>query len=156
MKLAEELMKKAFSIPSMQDTLEFNKRQWPAFLLLRGRPEEALSASKVLIGSHWDIVRAIGHVMASHALLSLKRFPDAGEEAKAALREVQGSASRTQFVTPHVEVLQGEFLLRTGRAENGRIALKEVERKLRLEKGPDEWVQTLFDLEGIARMAREA
>jgi tetratricopeptide (TPR) repeat protein len=156
MKLAEELMKKAFSIPSMQDTLEFNKKQWPAFLLLRGRPEEAFAASKILIGSHWDIVRAVGHVMASHALLSLRRLPEAGEEAKAALKEVQGSASHTQFVAPYVEVLQGEFLLRTGKAENGRNALKEVERKLRLEKGPDEWVQTLFELEGIARMAREA
>lgn len=155
MKLAEELMKKAFSVPSIQDTLEFNKKQWPAFLLLRGRPEEAFAASKTLIGSHWDIVRSIGHVMAGHALLSLKRIPEAGEEAKAALREVQGSPSRTQFVAPYVEVLQGEYLLRTGKAENGRIALREAERKLRLEKGPDEWVQTLFKLEGIARMARE-
>ena len=156
MKLAEELMKKAFSVPSMQDTLEFNKKQWPAFLLLRGRPEEALAVSKSLMGSHWDIVRAIGHVMASRALLSLKRLPEAGEEAKAALREVQGSPSRMQFIAPYIEVLQGEFLLRTGKIENGRITLKEVERKLRLEKGPDEWVQTLFELEGIAGVAREA
>jgi tetratricopeptide (TPR) repeat protein len=156
MKVAEELMKKAFSVPSMQDTLEFNKKQWPGFLLLRDRPEEALAASKILTGSRWDIVRAIGHVMASHALLSLKRFPEAGEEAKAALREVQGSPSRTQFVAPYVEVLQGEFLLRTGKVESGRSVLTEVERKLRLEKGPDEWVQALFALEGIARIARAA
>ena len=154
-KLAEELMKRAFSVPSMQDTLEFNKKQWPAFLLLRGRPEEAFAASKTLIDSRWDIVRSIGRVMASHALLALNRIPEASEQAKAALREVQGLQS-TQFVAPYVEVLQGEFFLRTGKTENARRALKEVERKLRLEKGPDEWVQGLFRLEGIARMAREA
>ncbi len=156
MKLAEELMKRAFSVPSMQDTLEFNKKQWPAFLLLRGRPEEAYKASKILISSHWDIVRAIGHVMTSHALLALNRIPEASEEATAALKEVKGSTSHALFVAPYIEALQGEFLLRKGKLENGRSALIEVERDWRLEKGPDEWVQTLFELEGIARMAREA
>lgn len=156
MKRAEELMKRAFSVPSIQDTLEFNKKQWPAFLLLRGRAEEALAASKDLIKSRWDIVRSIGHVMSSHALLALNRTAEAGDEANAALKEVQGSASRSQFVAPYVEALQGEFLLRSGKAERGRGLLREVERKLRLEKGPDEWVQTLFKLEGIAHAAREA
>jgi Tfp pilus assembly protein PilF len=155
-KLAEELMRRAFSVPSMQDTLEFNKKQWPAFLLARGRPEEAYAASKTLIGSRWDIVRSIGHVMASHALMVLKRFPEATEQAKAALKEVEGSRSRMEFVAPYVEVVRGELLLRTGKAAAGRIALKDVEGKLRLEKGPDEWVQTLFKLEEIARISREA
>jgi len=156
MKLAEELMKKAFSVPSMQDTLEFNKKQWPAFLLLRGRSEEALVASKILTDSHWDIVRSIGHVMTSHALLMLNRTAEAGQEAKAALSEVQGSASHVQFVAPYVEALRGEFLLRTGKTDEGRLLLMEVEKRLRLEKGPDEWVESLFKLEGIARTAREA
>ena len=156
MKLAEELMKKAFLVPSMQDTLEFNKKQWPAFLLLRGRTEEALAASKTLADSQWDIVRSIGHVMTSHALLMLNRTTEAGQEAKAALSEVQGSPSHLQFVAPYLEALRGEFLLRSGKADEGRRILIEVERKLRLEKGPDEWVESSFKLEGIARIAREA
>jgi tetratricopeptide (TPR) repeat protein len=155
-KLAEQLMKKSFSIPSMQDTLEFNKKQLPAFLLVRGRAEDALAAARVLGDSRWEIVRSIGHVMASRALLGLNRAQEASEEAKLALKEVQGSAQRTQFLSPYLEALQGEFFLRTGQAERGRSVLKEVQRKLRLEKGPDEWVQALFTLEGIARMAREA
>ncbi len=154
-KLAEELMRKAFSVPSMLDTLEFNKKQWPAFLLSRGRSEEAYAASKTLIGSRWDIVRSIGHVMASHSLFMLNRIAEAGEEAKAALSEVQRSPSGKQFVAPYLETLRAEFLLRTGKTEEGRIAFKEVEKNLRLEKGPDEWVQTLFNLEGIGRIARE-
>src|SRR5262249_40028089 len=69
-KQAESLMREAFAIPSTQDTLEFNKKQWPAFLILRGRNEEAIEASMMLAKSRWDIVRSIGHVMASHALLA--------------------------------------------------------------------------------------
>jgi tetratricopeptide (TPR) repeat protein len=156
MKLAEELMKKSFVVPSMQDTLEFNKKQWPAFLLLRGRPAEALAASKTLVDSHWDIVRSIGHIMVGHAFLMLNRAAEAGQEANAAVSEVQGSPSHLQFVAPYLEALRGELLLRSGKADEGRRILIEVERKLRLEKGPDEWVESLFKLEGIARTAREA
>src|SRR5947209_2690478 len=40
MKDAERIMRQAFAIPSMFDTLEFNKQQWPQFLIARGRPKE--------------------------------------------------------------------------------------------------------------------
>jgi tetratricopeptide (TPR) repeat protein len=156
MKDAERLMRQAFSIPSAQDTLEFNKKQWPAFLILRGRYDEALKAARVLATSRWDIVRAIGHVLASHAYLAMNQAIEASEEAKAAVREVQGSRARAAFVAPYLESLQGEFFLRTAQKDKGRALLKEVERKLRADQSPDAWTQTLFRLEGIARAAREA
>ncbi|HMG34268.1 MAG TPA: hypothetical protein VKM94_10050 [Blastocatellia bacterium] len=155
-KAAESLMREAFGIPSLQDTLEFNKKQWPAFLMLRGRNQEALEAALVLSKSRWDIVRSIGHVMASHALLTMNRTSEAGEQAKAALAELKASGGRAQFVAPYLESLQGEFYLRTGQAERGREILKEVERKLRQDQSPDAWIQTLFRLEAIARAARDA
>jgi hypothetical protein len=51
--------------------------------------------------------------------------------------------------------LQGEFFLRTGQAERGRAILKEVQRNLRAEQGPDAWTQALFRLEAIARASRD-
>ncbi|HVG20894.1 MAG TPA: hypothetical protein VNI02_17735 [Blastocatellia bacterium] len=155
-KAAERLMRQAFAIPSMQDALEFNKRQWPEFLLARGRADEALQAAATLAKSRRDIVRAIGRVMASHALMAMGKLRAASDEAKAALNELRESGARAEFVRPHLEALQGEFFLRTGQAERGRAMLKDVMRKIRAEPGPDAWTQSLFKLELIARTAREA
>lgn len=156
MKAAEQLMRQAFAIPSMQDALEFNKRQWPEFLLARGRADEALQAAAILTKSRWDIVRSIGRIMASRALMATGKLPAASAEAKAALSELQASGRRAELVRPYLEALQGEFFLRTGQAEKGRAILKEVMRKIRAEPGPDAWTQSLFKLEAIARTARDA
>jgi tetratricopeptide (TPR) repeat protein len=156
MKAAEQIMRQAFAIPAMQDTLEFNKKQWPQFLISRGRAKEALEAANTLSASRWDIVRAIGHIFASHARMALNELPAASEEAKAALRELQTSGNRAAFVTAHLEALQGEFFLRTGQMEKGRALLKQVVSKIRSEPGPDAWTQALFRLEVIANAAREA
>jgi tetratricopeptide (TPR) repeat protein len=156
MKDAERLMRQAFSIPSMQDTLEFNKKQWPQFLIARGRPKEALEAGLVLSRSRWDIVRVIGFIFMSHADLALNDLPAASEAAKAALREMQQMGGRAAFVAPYMEALQGEFMLRTNQAEKGRALLKQVVGKLRAAPGPDAWTQALFQLEAIASAARAA
>jgi len=156
MKAAEAVMRQAFAIPAMQDTLEFNKKQWPQFLISRGRAKEAIEAANVLAASRWDIVRAIGHILASHARLALNELPAASEEAKAALRQLQTSGNRAAFVTAHLEALQGEFFLRSGQTEKGRALLKQVVGKIRSEPGPDAWTQALFRLEVIASAARDA
>jgi tetratricopeptide (TPR) repeat protein len=156
MKAAEKLMRQAFEIPSMMDTLEFNKKQLPEFLLCRGRAEEALAAASRLTKSRWDIVRAIGRVMASRALMAMNRIKEAGQQAEAARREVQGKGERAEFLAPYLEAAEGELLLRSGQLEKGRAALKAVVGRLRAEAGPDAWTQALFRLETIARVAREA
>jgi tetratricopeptide (TPR) repeat protein len=156
MKAAEELMRQAFAISSMQDTLEFNKKQWPEFLIGRGRAEEALQAARTLSASNWDIVRAIGRIFASHADLAMNRLTDASDEAKAALKELQAAGGRATFVAAYLEALQGEFYLRTGQLEKGRQMLKQVARKIRSEPGPDAWAQALFRLEALAAAARAA
>jgi len=156
MKQAERLMLEAFAIPSVQDTLEFNKKQWPSFLISRGRYQEALDAASVLSKSRWDIVRAIGRILSAQAMLGLNKPMEASEQAKQALGELQSSGGRAAFVAPYLEALQGEFYLRTGQGEKGRVILKEVERKLRADQSPDAWSQTLFRLEAIARAARES
>src|SRR5262249_47492653 len=44
MKKAEALFRTSFAIPSSLVQQEFNKREWPVFLLARGRADEALEA----------------------------------------------------------------------------------------------------------------
>jgi hypothetical protein len=46
--------------------------------------------------------------------------------------------------------------LREGKAAEGGVLLKDVQKRLRAIPGPDAWIQSLFRLEGIARVAREA
>ena len=152
---AEALLKASFAIPSTLLVQEFNKREWPVFLLARGRAREALDAANVLAAHRSPVVSATGHVMAGHARLALGQYQAAADEANAALRLMRDSPGRAGLVATPLQALQGEFFVRTGRREKGRPMLEEVARKARAAPGPDAWTQALFTLEGIARAARE-
>jgi tetratricopeptide (TPR) repeat protein len=156
MKTAEQLMRESFSTPSAQASLDFNKKELPSFLLDRGRAREALETAMALAGDKSEAVSAIGHIMASHALMALGRIPEASEHAKMALSSAQGSQQLAALLAPYLQTLQGEFYLQTGQAEKGRSILKSVEKQIRSEPGPDAWSQALFALERMARFAREA
>ncbi len=60
------------------------------------------------------------------------------------------------MVATPLQVLQGEFFLRTGPKDKGRAMLEEAVKRVRAVPGPDAWTQALFALEAIARAAREA
>jgi tetratricopeptide (TPR) repeat protein len=134
----------------------FNKRNWPEYLIARGRTEDALAAARTLIEHPAPLVRATGHIAAGHAHLAAKRFKEAADEANAALKDLRAAPDGAGLVAPAFERLQGEFFLRTGQRDKGRAMLREVARKVRESPGPDNWVQALFTLEAIARAAREA
>jgi tetratricopeptide (TPR) repeat protein len=151
---AEALLKASFAIPSSLVVQEFNKREWPMFLLARGRAREALDAANVLAAHRSPVVSATGHVAAGQARLALGEFPQAADEANAALRLMRG-AEGGGLVANALQALQGEFFLRTGQQAKGRPMLEEVARKVRAAPGPDAWTQALFTLEAIARAARE-
>src|SRR5215813_15073618 len=109
----------------------------------------------MMMQSKWEIVRAVGHIAAARAFLSQNKLPEASAEAKAALGELQAAGGKASFVSNDLAVLQGEFFLRTGQAEKGRAVIKQAITKLRAERGPDNWTQSLFTLEAIAKTARE-
>jgi tetratricopeptide (TPR) repeat protein len=48
MREAEARMRESHALPSILDNREFNLKEWPGFLLSRGRVEEALAASREL------------------------------------------------------------------------------------------------------------
>ena len=162
MKTAEQLMKQAFDIKSVNEGLEFAKKEWPRFLLGRGRKEEALAATDALIKGKYPMPRATGHLIAAQILLSMNRIPEAKEainkaeaQTRDATRIVTGVVGTSTAFAPELEALRAEVLLRDGKAEEGRAQFKEVERKLRALLGPDAWSQALFRLESIAKAARE-
>ena len=154
MRKAEELFTRAFAIPSSLLVQEFNKREWPVFLLARGRALDALAAANVLAAHRSKVVSAVGHVEAGRARLALGQFKEAAEEGNTALRLMRGSEGAGIVATP-LQAFQGEFLLRTGKKEQGRPMLEDVVRKARALPGPDAWAQALFTIESIARAARE-
>jgi tetratricopeptide (TPR) repeat protein len=152
---AEASLKASFAIPSTLLVQEFNKREWPVFLLARGRAREALDAATVLAAHRSPVVSATGHVMAGQARLALGQFQAAADEANAALRLMRDSPDGAGLVATPLQALQGEFFVRTGRQDKGRPMLEEVARKVRAAPGPDAWTQALYTLEAIARAARE-
>jgi tetratricopeptide (TPR) repeat protein len=154
MRKAEELFTRSFAIQSTLMVQEFNKREWPVFLLARGRAPEALAAAIVLAAHRSPIVSATGHIEAARARLALGHFKEAAEEGNTALRLMRGTEG-AGIVADSLKAFQGEFLLRTGKKEQGRPMLESVVLNVRAAPGPDAWTQALFTIEAIARAARE-
>jgi tetratricopeptide (TPR) repeat protein len=155
LRTAETLLKKSFAIPSPLVVQEFNKREWPVFLLARGRAKEAQEAAATMAAHRSPIVSAAGHVMIGEAQLATGQYKAATDEANAALRLMRSAPMGAGLVADSLQALQGEFFLRTGQRDKGRAMLEDVARKVRAAPGPDAWTQGVFTLEAIARVARE-
>jgi tetratricopeptide (TPR) repeat protein len=155
MKTAEPLLKASFDIPSSLVVQELNKRAWTVFLRARGRVDEALTAARTMAAHRSPIVSAAGHVETGRALLLQGQFQAASEEANAALRLMRSSPQGAGLVATPLKALQGEFFLRTGQRDRGRAMLEEVTREVRAAPGPDAWTQATFEIEAIARAARD-
>jgi hypothetical protein len=78
------------------------------------------------------------------------------DETNAAVKELRAAREGQGLIAPALEILQGEFFLRTGQREKGRAMLDEIIRRLRDGSGPDTWAQTIFAIEGVAQTARQA
>jgi tetratricopeptide (TPR) repeat protein len=162
MKQAEETLREADALTAVTEYQEFNQKALTVFLLGRSRWQDALDSTRRFTGSRWAAVRAMGHSLAGHALLALGRRDEARQALASAEREmgevptlVGGISINRGSVLPYVDTLRGEMLLREGRGAEGGDLLKDVQKRLRALPGPDAWIQALFRLESIARMARE-
>mgnify|MGYP000916880824 CR=1 FL=1 len=150
------LLARAFELPSALAVQLFNKREWPEFLVARGRYPEALSAAAVLSAHPATLVQAVGHIEAARAHMAMKQYQPAAASANAALRALRSTPDGAALVGPAFEMMQGEFFLRTGQRDKGRAMLQSSVATMRAAPGPDNWAQTLFLLESIARAARES
>jgi tetratricopeptide (TPR) repeat protein len=162
MRTTEQTMRERVRLRPVMAITEFNRKAWPGFLLATARPQEALEAARLLIGGQWHSSRAMGHALASQALLALGRVEEARKELVAARDELAQVPATSgylgysrAFVEPYVDAARGELLLRTGERDAARTLLKEVQARIRAIPGPDAWMEALFRLEEIARLARE-
>ena len=163
MRLAEATMREAEALPPTTDYVEFQQKLLSIFLLGRQRWDDALGSATRLTRGRWPATRAVGHALVGHALLARSRTDEARAALAAAERAMAevpastaGIAVSRAHVQPWVDTLRGELRLREGAVAEGRGILEEVARTLRRLPGPDAWIQALFRLESMARMAREA
>lgn len=156
LKLAERFLRQSFQLESIgAATEELNRKAWPIFLLGHGRSKEALTAVNALMGRRAPLIQALGRILHSRALMALNQRQAAAEEGNVALKQMRAVGPIGGILLPDFELAQGEYLLRTGETETGRVLLRDAAAKLRAATGADAWIQTLFALEGVARAARE-
>ncbi len=159
MREAEALMRRSFAMPPPYEYSAFNKKEWPGFLLSRGRVAEAREAAQALVVSRFAAARALGHVTLAQAALSTGSLDEARAEAALAERESEavdlGPWATRNALLPYFDLVKGSLQLRS-EPSAGRALLEDVGRRLRALPGPDAWMQALFVLESIARTAREA
>jgi tetratricopeptide (TPR) repeat protein len=156
MKSAEKRFREAFALPVYNDVAEFNRREWPEFLMSRGRYEEALSAAQELANGQWPMGRFAGHTAAGRALLRLNRKDEARSELALAEQELEQLPAAVATQLPDAGLLNAEILLRQGETEKSDALLRDIEKKIRAVPGPDSWSQALFQLDSIASSARDA
>jgi tetratricopeptide (TPR) repeat protein len=155
---AESVLRRSFEMPPaghLGHEQDINKRAWPLFLLGRRRIDEALAAAGELQREPSPLLQALGHALASRILVAAGRLDAAAAEGNLALRAMRTIGPQGGMLLPDFQLAQGEYLLRTGEADKGRAMLLDAAGKLRAERGPDMWVATLFQLEAVARTARE-
>ena len=109
MKKAEPLLKQSFGLPSNLLVQMVNKREWPAFLLARNRPAEALDAAQTLLTHPNPLVQAAGQVESGFAFLAMNRPADGAQSSNAALRALRAAPAGQDLVSIGLEALQGEF-----------------------------------------------
>ena len=153
---ADTILRRSFEVEGVTPTeVDLDRKQWVMTLLAARRPSDALMAARSLASSPQPMLRALGHLLAGRAQLALRRPEDAAREGNLALADMRASGPSGGLLVPEYELLQGEFLMRTGEVDSGRTMLRRAAAKLRDATGPDAWVMTLFSLEAIARTASE-
>jgi tetratricopeptide (TPR) repeat protein len=154
MKKAETLLKQSFNLPTNLLVQAVNKREWPAFLIARNRPAEALAAAQQLLAHPNLVVQATGHIEAGFAQLAMNQPADAAASSNAALKALRSAQGAQGLAAIALEALQGEYLLRTAQRDKGRQVMERAAQKWGGLPGPDAWTQSLFRLEALARAAR--
>jgi tetratricopeptide (TPR) repeat protein len=157
---AEALMRQSFALPPPYEYSAFNKKEWPSFLLSRGRAAEAREASRALAASRFPAARAIGHVSLAQVALATGALDEARAEAALAETELAalepGPWPAREATSPYLDLVKGSLELKSGDRAAGRALFEDVARRVRAIPGPDAWMQALFVLESMARTAREA
>ena len=155
-KAAEQLLKESFVLPAHSELAAFGHKQWPEFLLARGRVQEAFEQAQILTQSPSMMARFAGHSLTGRTLVAMNRVDEAEKElalARDAL--VLVAASEADRLRPYSETLRAEILLAQRKSAEGVALMKQIEEQFRASPGPDARSEALIQLDSIARRARE-
>ncbi len=156
MKSAEALFHETFSSPTYTDFLDYNRKCWPEFLLGRGRFQEALLAARELAKSEWPLARLAGHTLTGQALLGMGSAAEAREEMTLAERETERLPPGALAALPYPAILRADILLQEKNTTEGEPLAMNVTKSIQGLPGPDAWISAQFELEAMARSARNA
>jgi tetratricopeptide (TPR) repeat protein len=95
-----------------------------------------------------------GHEAAGRALIALHRSDEARKELESAEREMERLPAHLSSELP-TGILSGEILLHDQKQSEADAVFKKVEADLRAMPGADTWSLALFQLEFIAKVARQ-
>lgn len=155
MKQAEDLYRRAGSLTPHSDFDAFNRRDLSEFFLDRGRFADALTAARALTDSNFPLARSAGHSLAGSALLGLNKPAEAAHELELSEREAavlppsEGSAARLP-----IAMLRANLFM-VQRSPEAPPLLQRIAKRINAENGPDAWIQGLYQLERINRVARQ-
>jgi tetratricopeptide (TPR) repeat protein len=160
MKRVEELMSRLNAIKVVTEGRAHNQADWVGYLMSRGRVDEAKAAAEAMAASTWAAGRGMGHVLAGEIAVHRGDVAEAERRLAAAEKEAPGvTGYRAPLIkaslAAQADKLRGQIWLRGPRRAEGRELLKATQAKLRARPGPDAWIQTVFELDAMARMARE-
>jgi len=155
MKQAEKKFRESSAIAAYTDYDSFNRKDWPEFLLNRGRYVEALRAARAMTLKPSRLAGAVGHLLAGDALLCMNHPKEAALELDRANQIIATLLPvDVPTVQPYVEGLRGALLLSSGDKTNAEQLFRRVMVRIRLANGPDAWTQGLFQLEFLFAVAR--
>jgi protein-disulfide isomerase len=156
LKVAEKLLRESFMLPAHSELSAFGHKQWPEFLLARGRVQEAFEQAQILAQSPSMMAQFAGHTLMGRALVALNRVDQAEKELALARNAlVLVAASEADRLRPYSETLRAEILLAQRKSAEGVALMKEIEDQFRASPGPDARSEALIQLDSIARQARE-
>jgi tetratricopeptide (TPR) repeat protein len=156
MKSAEAMFRRSFELATPFAVQIVSKREWPAFLLARGRAADALRVSRDLTGQSSPIAQAVGRIMEGRSLAALGRYQEAATASNAAMKDLDRAGPAAVLAATDLKVLQAEFFVRTRQPARARPLVEDAVARLRNRPGPDAWTGALFTIESLARAACDA
>ena len=156
LKAAEAAFRKAFALPVYTDFADYNRKAWAEFLLDHDRAREALESAHELINSEWPMARFAGHTLAGRAQLATGHVDEAKNELTLAERETEHIQAAVLKSLNDSVLLRAEIMLHDRNQEEGNRLMEATMREIAAVTGPDAWSEALFQIEYIARVAREA
>jgi tetratricopeptide (TPR) repeat protein len=156
LKAAEAAFRKAFTLPVYTDFADYNRKAWPEFLLDHDRASEAMESAHELINSEWPMARFAGHTLAGRAQLATGHVDEAKNELTLAERETEHIQAAVLKSLNDSVLLRAEIMLHERSLEEGNRLMEATMKEIAAVTGPDAWSEALFQIEYIARVAREA